>query len=611
MHLLKAAAAAIAVLCLSAAPASAQTAPVQPRSILTSSTINQMIADIADSRLGLQSKLDATGDASAITIRPGTGTVAQGLASYLSALAVPVEAFGTVCDGTTDASAALNAAGAAMAARGGGTLIISGRCLIDGADLTVPEGVRLSGSRHVGMQRQFLGYDTLKPALIVNPARTVRLGNNAALQHVAVARKGMVTPTDMRTALTQLAAFAGTAVTASGVQDPQLDDVLIVGFDRCVDSQNVNRAVVRGVRGDCNNGVRIDGNHDISRVMDTHFWPTLTANQAWTFTTYPVTAAANNGSGKVRVAVASHALVTGDKAAIVLPGVMIPAYVPVTVVDATHLDLLTVPFAGAYTTGGRVLIDTTRRPGWVFEVFNSESVEIVDSFGFGYQFGVHQGTRAGWTHLINTSFDRSNDDKDNVSIGVLVDDTAYGGSMVGGYISGYANSVLMNNTPGEAQSFTGVSFNPANGNMLQLQQGTVTFTGNHAPLCCVGQINIANSMQASIFVGNEFSNVGILFEGTQAANRTTIIGNRFAAGVPVMQLTNGVGGFAVTASDGGALAASSMNVGGCAQIAGTGDPNTTQVTAPVCTQYYRKDGSAGTTLYVKESGTSFSGWVAK
>jgi hypothetical protein len=43
---------------------------------------------------------------------------------------------------------------------------------------------------------------------------------------------------------------------------------------------------------------------------------------------------------------------------------------------------------------------------------------------------------------------------------------------------------------------------------------------------------------------------------------------------------------------------------------GEGDPNGV-VTAPVGSAYLRSDGGAGTTLYIKESGTGSSGWVAK
>lgn len=43
---------------------------------------------------------------------------------------------------------------------------------------------------------------------------------------------------------------------------------------------------------------------------------------------------------------------------------------------------------------------------------------------------------------------------------------------------------------------------------------------------------------------------------------------------------------------------------------GAGSPNSV-VTAPVGTIFLRTDGGAGTTLYVKETGTGNTGWVAK
>lgn len=43
---------------------------------------------------------------------------------------------------------------------------------------------------------------------------------------------------------------------------------------------------------------------------------------------------------------------------------------------------------------------------------------------------------------------------------------------------------------------------------------------------------------------------------------------------------------------------------------GSGTPEGV-VTAPVGSLYTREDGGAGTTLYVKESGTGNTGWIAK
>lgn len=46
------------------------------------------------------------------------------------------------------------------------------------------------------------------------------------------------------------------------------------------------------------------------------------------------------------------------------------------------------------------------------------------------------------------------------------------------------------------------------------------------------------------------------------------------------------------------------------EFSGTGSPEGV-VTAPVGSRYRRKDGGAGTSFYIKESGTAANGWVAK
>lgn len=45
-------------------------------------------------------------------------------------------------------------------------------------------------------------------------------------------------------------------------------------------------------------------------------------------------------------------------------------------------------------------------------------------------------------------------------------------------------------------------------------------------------------------------------------------------------------------------------------IVGDGDPEGV-VVAPVGAEFHRRDGGAGTSLYVKESGTGDTGWVGK
>jgi len=51
-------------------------------------------------------------------------------------------------------------------------------------------------------------------------------------------------------------------------------------------------------------------------------------------------------------------------------------------------------------------------------------------------------------------------------------------------------------------------------------------------------------------------------------------------------------------------------IGAIKIVAGSGSPESA-VTAPVGSVYLRTDGGAGTTLYVKESGSGNTGWVGK
>jgi len=53
-----------------------------------------------------------------------------------------------------------------------------------------------------------------------------------------------------------------------------------------------------------------------------------------------------------------------------------------------------------------------------------------------------------------------------------------------------------------------------------------------------------------------------------------------------------------------------MFLDGLKIMAGYGSPQGV-ISAPVGSMYLRKDGSANTTLYIKESGTVNIGWVAK
>jgi len=76
--------------------------------------------------------------------------------------------------------------------------------------------------------------------------------------------------------------------------------------------------------------------------------------------------------------------------------------------------------------------------------------------------------------------------------------------------------------------------------------------------------------------------------------------------------TNGVGVYSYTAdnSTNWDTAYTTSNTTAALVQTGTGTPEAV-VTAPVGTLFLRTDGGASTTLYVKESGSGNTGWVAK
>ena len=199
-------------------------------------------------------------------------------------------------DDTTRAQRAIDAAKAA----GGGTVWSDPAGMnIVSADLTIPLGVTLTAPQWPGVQGRTGNDFTAVPyALYVDPSRTVKVAGS--LEKIFVLRKGLIAPTNARSLLNQVAAFAGTGVTITGV-DGKLEDVAIGGFATCVTSSGVQRPRLYRVFGDCTNGANVDNAHDIPRWHDVQFWEFLTTNLPYTYTSYAISGAADNGSGSYRL----------------------------------------------------------------------------------------------------------------------------------------------------------------------------------------------------------------------------------------------------------------------------------------------------------------------
>lgn len=121
-----------------------------------------------------------------------------------------------------------------------------------------------------------------------------------------------------------------------------------------------------------------------------------------------------------------------------------------------------------------------------------------------------------------------------------------------------------------------------------------------------GSIDIIADSVASNYIGTRmsFNTVGTWLSGNQYM---TVRFNSYGTGAKeVVDLVGKTqsGKVAVFATDGTVMESVTKFQ------SGTGSPESV-VTAPVGSIYTRTDGGAGTTLYVKETGTGNTGWVAK
>jgi hypothetical protein len=76
----------------------------------------------------------------------------------------------------------------------------------------------------------------------------------------------------------------------------------VVGFEYIWWSYNSDRMHIEYINGDCTNGFYVSRCYDVMRISFCHLWPWYTSNSGGT-ADYPVTLAADNGSGLIRLTV--------------------------------------------------------------------------------------------------------------------------------------------------------------------------------------------------------------------------------------------------------------------------------------------------------------------
>jgi hypothetical protein len=180
------------------------------------------------------------------------------------------EEFGAAGDGVQDDTIPINNALASLAP--GERLLLTGKYLIDSANVLIPSNVTLEGTYEaVGTSKGNLTepYALLNSAIILNSNYTISLGGGSAIKGLLIRREGQIFPAPDSTG------FAGTAITVAG-DDASVIGCMILGFNLGIYSSKHQRNYFNHILGDNLNFIEVTESHDLGRIVDCHAWPFVT-----------------------------------------------------------------------------------------------------------------------------------------------------------------------------------------------------------------------------------------------------------------------------------------------------------------------------------------------
>lgn len=466
--------------------------------------------------------------------------------------------FGAMGDGITDDAPALNTATTAMANNGLGGGIVDltgGRYLVDSADLVVHQGVTLRGP-YDNFGEMGSGpngnYGIVTSSIVLNSAYTIRLLKFCSVKGLVILRKGLTKPTDMRSAIDVGKAFAGTAITfgngagqvSSGIaSDSYVGYCLIIGFQYAIVNYKNERPHIEYVSGDCTNGILFNFVTDMDHVSHIHFWPFAVAHvSGGVGISYNVTGTSNNGAGAIRLSLVTNVIAVGDTIIVQSVGGTTEAngrWV-VSAVGAGYVDLTGSTYTNAWTSGGVVYLDNSKRLGAAFAFYNVvDWGQIDNSFCYGYDQGFIVDS-CNDVVLLNCGVDAYATAADPTTIGYSWQNGAFRGTMIGCKGASHGYAVVQdvgsgNNSNASANlNMSACHFWGNNQGHLHVVNGRVTSIGCHydsivGPLSATAySITVEGTSYGGVFIGNSSSRTNpITFTAGNAINASTVRNNRW------------------------------------------------------------------------------------
>ena len=319
------------------------------------------------------------------------------------------------CDGLTDVTAAMQVEINDYSNAGGGIYHVPvGKGCVVGTSthLEIPYNVQLSCSLTGGGYWPSHNYAQYADFL-VDPSHTIRTvtptapqGGRSGMWGCLVVKKGFVGGTTLRTVISSVNSFAGTAFvcTASGGASAQVDvelrNNMFIGFETAVVS-SCDRLHFVGNRGDATNFFSLLVCNDICEIHDNHAWPFASSPYPGSLgnggqaQTTNVTSAVISGGNILTLGFAAPPVpfVTGDTVVLAKIGGITGAQwgrYTATVVDPTHISVQGA-FSGAFTSGGTIRITSMRRAGTAFKFAAGGGGGPLARHltNFGHNIGIH------------------------------------------------------------------------------------------------------------------------------------------------------------------------------------------------------------------------------
>jgi hypothetical protein len=239
-------------------------------------------AAAAASALAAASSATAAAASVASSVTATGSLTARSLSARFADL-LHIEDFGGVGDGSTDNTAAFTAAFTALGADGGTIWLSQGGTYYVATSFTIPVRCQLRGhfiKPGSGASPILEPYSTRGSTIKLNPAATITIASLSGFDGITIVNSALTIPFTQANAATQVAAFAGTAVSITG-KDVTLRNSLILGFAKAVFSFGGQRFVIDNVLVDCTAGFDLTVTYDIGRISNCHCFPYLTSENVW------------------------------------------------------------------------------------------------------------------------------------------------------------------------------------------------------------------------------------------------------------------------------------------------------------------------------------------